>query len=197
MGLDLRSAVTATAILLASLLAGCSDPAWRNPAASKGTAALAPAVQDAVVAGLADLKPRSKSKTTVVERLPALPDWSRALVGQSLNGLFPYRAPCLGNLDAVRARYLGQPEGVAIVGWAWDPAAKAAPPRVLLVDDSLLIRGAGVSGAARPNVPKAVPAVTSPDVGWIAHAPRLVGPLDAWGVLADGKTVCKLGHIDL
>lgn len=197
MSLDLRVAVIGIAIVAGGLVAGCSDPAWRDPARSRGTAELTPAVQEAVVAGLMDLKPRSKSKVTVVEPLPPLPDWSRGLIGQELNGRFPQRAPCLGNLDAVRTRYLGEPEGVTIVGWAWDPQAKAAPSRVLLVDDSLLIRGAGVSGALRPNVPKAVPEVTSPNVGWEARAARLVGPLDAWGVLADGKTVCRLGHIDL
>lgn len=197
MSLRLRLAVVGGAILAGPLFAGCSDPIWRNPATSRGAAALTPAVQEAVVARLADLKPRSTSKITVVQPLPSLPGWSQALIGQSLKGLFPNRAPCLGNLDAVRVRYLGEPEGVAIVGWGWDPQTKAAPPRVLLVDDSSLIRGAGVSGAPRPNVPKAVPGVTSAKVGWVAHAPRLVGPLDAWGVLADGKTVCQLGHIDL
>jgi hypothetical protein len=149
------------------------------------------------VASLRSLKPQRQARFTVVKPMPPLPDWGRPLVGKSMNGLFPLRAPCLGNVDALRTRYLGVPSGVTIVGWGWDPNAKAAPPRVLLVDDSYLIRGAGVTGAPRPGVPKARPEVTSPNVGWEALASRLVGPLDAWGVLADGKTVCKLGHIDL
>jgi hypothetical protein len=186
----------AAALALAAL-AACGDPAWRDPATSKGSAELTPAVKDAAVAGLIDMKPRSGAKFTVVQPLPALPDWGRGLIGQPINGPFPLRAPCLGNLDAVRGRYLGHPEGVTIVGWAWDPQTKAAPPRVILVDESLLIRGVGVAGAPRPNVPKAIPEVTSPDVGWEAQAPQLVGALDAYGVLADGKTICRLGHIDL
>jgi hypothetical protein len=183
--------------LALAALAACDDPAWRDPATSKGAAELTPEVADAAVASLASLKPRTKAKFTVVQSLPPLPAWSRPLIGKSLNGLFPMHAPCLGNVDAVRTRYLGVPEGAAIVGWAWDPQEKAAPARVLLVDDSYLIRGAGDTGALRPGVPKARPEVTSPNVGWQALAPRLVGPLDAWGVLADGKTVCQLGHIEL
>jgi hypothetical protein len=178
-------------------LAACTEPAWRDPATAKGSAALAPAVRDAAAAGLVDLKPRSGAKFTLVQPLPALPDWSRGLIGQPINGPFPLRAPCLGSLDAVRGRFLGHPKGVTIVGWAWDPHARAAPPRVILVDDSLLIRGAGTVGAPRPRVPKVIPEVATPNVGWEALAPQLVGRLDAYGVLADGKTICRLGHVDL
>jgi hypothetical protein len=183
--------------LALAVLAGCDDPAWRNPATSKGTADLTPEVTKAAEASLAKLRPQGRAKFTVVKPMPPLPDWSRPLIGKSLNGLFPSRAPCLGNTDTIRTRYLGVPGGVTAVGWGWDPQAKAAPVRVLLVDESFLIRGAGVTGAPRPGVPKARPDVTTPNVGWEALAPRLVGPLDAWGVLADGKTVCKLGHIEL
>jgi len=183
--------------LALAALAACDDPAWRNPATSKGTAELTPEVNDAAVAGLVKLRPQNQAKFTVVKPMPPLPDWGQAVLGKSLKGLFPSRAPCIGNVDAVRTRYLGVPEGVTVVGWAWDPQTKAAPPRVLLVDDSFLIRGAGVTGALRPGVPKARPDITSPNVGWEALAPRVVGSLDAWGVLADGKTVCRLGHIAL
>lgn len=181
------------------LLAACGDPAWRAPAGAKGTAQLTPAVQAAVLASLADLKPNARAKITLIQPLPALPDWARPLLGQPLRGPFPTDGGkrCLGNVDAVRVRYLGEPNGVMIVGWAWDTVARAAPAHVILVDDSLLIRGAGVTGSERPGVPKARKEVRSANVGWEAVVPRQVGPLDAFGVLADGKTVCRLGHIDL
>lgn len=146
---------------------------------------------------LLGLKPKSSAKFTVSDPLPPLPEWGHDLIGKPLREHFPTRGTCLGNLDALRIRYLGEPQGVTVVGWGWDPAAKAPPSRVLLVDESLLIRGTGVSGAARPGVPKAIPGITSPNVGWEAQAQRIVGPLDAWGILADGKTICRLGHIDL
>jgi hypothetical protein len=186
-------------MLAGALLCACDDPAWRDPATAKGTAQLTPAVQAAVLAGLADLKPNARAKITLIQPLPALPDWSRPLLGQPLRGPFPNKGGkrCLGNVDAVRVRYLGEPGGVMIVGWAWDTLDKAPPARVILVDDSLLIRGAGVTGSARPGVPKALPEVTTDKVGWEALVPRQVGPLDAFGVMADGKTVCRLGHIDL
>jgi hypothetical protein len=39
--------------------------------------------------------------------------------------------------------------------------------------------------------------VTSETTGWDALTPLSVGSLDAYGVLADGHTLCRLGHVEL
>jgi hypothetical protein len=131
------------------------------------------------------------------EDMPPPPAWAAELIGKPLRVVFPGLGECIGNTDSVKARYGGGLGGSKIAGWGWDPARKAPVARVVLADRDFRIYGAGESGVRRRDVPRAVPAITSETTGWEALTPLNAGPLDAWGVLADGKTICKLGHIDL
>lgn len=178
-------------------LAACGDPAWRNPATAHGSAAVAPEVMAAAASEIGRLNPTAPARRTSRDPLPAPPEWAAPLMGKPLRLLFPTVANCLGNVDAVRTRYVGPAAGAAVVGWAWDPLHKAPPPRILLVDDDFLIQGAGVSGESRPGVPRARPEVTSDAVGWQAVTWRVAGPVYAWGLQSDGKTICKLGQLEL
>jgi hypothetical protein len=128
--------------------------------------------------------------------MPPLPAWSSALIGQRFDTLFPGGHPlCLGNTDNVLARYGGAAPGVKIVGWGWDTEARTPFARILLVDPSGRIAGAGESGLPRPDVPQVRPQVTSPNTGWAAYTHLTMGPVDAYGVGAGGDTVCRLGHL--
>jgi hypothetical protein len=179
--------------LAAVALAGCDDPAWRNPAASKGTSALPPEVVRVIVEG----GPRKASDHLLAQALPPPPAWAADLVGKGLQTVFPNLADCLGNTDGVKARYTLGAGGSRVAGWGWDAKAKAPIGRVVLIDRNALIRGAGEGGYRRKDVPKALPDVTSEATGWQADTALSSGPLDAYGVLADGKTICRLGHVDL
>lgn len=144
-------------------------------------------------------KPRHPppAHNAVAEPTPPAPDWARELLNRPLTKAFPdMTGQCLGNTDAVAARYAGDPPGVKIVGWGWDPAAKTVVARVILVDLEGRIVGAGESGFPRPDVTAAMPQVTALDSGWAADVTRTKGPLDAYGVVDDGRALCRLGHLE-
>ncbi|MDB5477172.1 MAG: hypothetical protein JWP49_2683 [Phenylobacterium sp.] len=137
--------------------------------------------------------------TTTAEPLPDLPKWAKSLMGQKINEAFPVQTTaCVGNTDVVTMRYQGAvAPGTRIEGWGWDPAAKAAVQHILLVADDGQIVGAGETGLPRPDVTAARKEVTSPTVGWQAYTAQGGGGLYAFGLLGDGKTACRLGHINL
>jgi hypothetical protein len=177
------------ALSLASL-AGCDRPKPREQSQVSGPVG-APAPPAAPAA------PAGPTVTISTEAPPPPPAWATALIGQPLRPTFPGTGACIGNTDTVDTRYKGGSGGAKIIGWGWDPAAKAAVQRVLLVDRDFKIVGAGVTGLDRPDVVAARPDVSSRTTGWQATTARTSGGLDSYGVLADGKSICKLGHIDL
>lgn len=166
------------ALLVVSALTGCDQPKWRGKAA------------DTPAAG-------GSAAGSAAGAMPALPAWAGELIGKPLKATFPAEGQCVGNTEATGERYAGASPGAKVIGWGWDTAAKQAVPRVLLVDRALNIVGAGETGLERLDVPAARPEITSTTTGWWALTPSTTGYIDAYGVLADGKTVCKLGHIDL
>jgi hypothetical protein len=181
----------------AVLLAGCGQPAWRNPATAKGTSVLAPEVVQVAAAEASLRKGTAHADQVTAEGIPPPPLWAAELMGKGLRDAYPKLGDCVGNTDAVKTRFGNGLGGAKIAGWGWDPVAKAPVPRVVLADQDFRIEGAGDSGTRRRDVPKAVPSITSDTTGWEALTPLNAGPIDAWGVLADGKTVCKLGHLEL
>lgn len=176
-----RIAVTGLTLLAAS---GCSRPDWTHPETSKASRALPPPT--AAKALPADDKPA-----------PPVPAWAAPLMGKPLRTVFPADGVCMGNTDRVTRVHRGPPPGAVIVGWAWEYAAKAPVPRVVLVDASDTIVGVGEAGQSRPDVPRAVPAVTSPRTGWEGVAHALTGPVKAYGVIDRGRAVCALGGVEL
>jgi hypothetical protein len=164
-----------------ALLTACDQPKPRGPAANAPAAAPAPA---------------QAAQNT--EPAPAAPAWAVALIGKPLKEAFPGAdVSCVGNTDNVVNRYQGASPGVKIVGWGWDPAAKAAVQRVVLVDADARIVGAGETGAPRPDVTAARPDITSPTTGWTAVTAKTSGPVDAYGIIGDGKSLCRLGHLEI
>ena len=126
--------------------------------------------------------------------LPALPAWSKDMIGKTQASLFPGEMkPCVGNTDNVEQRFA---DGVKIVGWGWDPAAKAPIEHVILVDVTGLVAGAGETGVARPDVVAAKPEIKSPTTGWAAFTSRTSGPVDGYGIIDGGKSLCRLGHLE-
>ena len=181
------------AIAAIALLAGCDRPKPHGPAGPAGplNGAAAPAAAPAA--------PAPPPVATSTDPLPATPGWAQADMGKTLKDVFPGEsADCLGNTDAVNLRYQGATPGVRIEGWGWDRAGKKAVQHVLLVDDKTgAIVGAGETGKPRPDVTRARPEVASPTTGWQATTARTTGGLYAFGIVGDGKTTCRLGHINL
>jgi hypothetical protein len=151
-------------------LSGCDKPKVRNvPAAPAPSAATAAA-------------------------LPPLPAWGKDMIGKAQTALFPAEfKPCIGNTDNVEQKYA---DGVKIVGWGWDPATKEPVARVILVDITGLIAGVGETGLPRPDVNAASPQIKSPTTGWAALTSRTTGPVDVYGIVDGGKSLCQLGHLE-
>lgn len=189
--------VRAWAILATSALCACSPPAWRDPARSHGSAELAPEVAAVAQAEAAARRGTAKADHVTNDAMPPPPAWAAELIGKALRGAYPKVGDCMGNTDSVKLRFGGGLGGSKVAGWGWGPAAKAPVARVVLADRDFRIEGAGESGVRRKDVPRAVPSITSEFTGWEALTPLNGGAVDAWGVLADGKTVCKLGHLEL
>ncbi|THD82698.1 MAG: hypothetical protein E7812_01065 [Phenylobacterium sp.] len=185
------------ALILCAGLAGCGQPSWRDPATAKGTAAVAPEVMKIVLARGGVAKPKAPARLTTTDPVPPPPAWAANLIGKPLAAAFPKLGGCLGNTDGVKQRYVGPAPGAKVVGWGWDPARASVVPHVVVVDRNAVIAGAGDSGARRLDVPQARPDITSDHAGWEVYTPLTTGPLEAYGVLADGKTICRLGHLDL
>jgi len=159
-------------------VAGCARPDWTDPETSKGSRALPAHVGKAI--------------PTVRQPAPPAPAWLAPLLGRPLRAAFPRDGVCLGNTDNVILLYAGEPRRGLVVGWGWEVAAKAPLVRVVLTDTSGAIIGGGVSGLPRPDVPKAMPAVTSDKAGWEAVVPVVPGRVSAYGVVEGGRAVCPL-----
>jgi hypothetical protein len=174
MGVSARGLRLGLALCAVAALAGCDKPKPRNPPPAEAAATAPQAAEPA----------------------PLAPAWSAELMGKPMRAAFPNDGTCVGNTDNVQKTYAGPPAGTQIVGWGWDDAAKAPIARVVLVDKDLVVIGAGETGLERPDVVRARPNITSNTTGWSAMTGMTKGALDTYGVLADGKSVCKLGHIE-
>lgn len=161
-------------------VAACARPDWTDPETSKGSRDVPPTAAARVV-------------PTVDTPPPPSPRWVAPLLGKPLRAVFPREGVCIGNTDGVSQRYAGQPARAMLVGWAWEVAARAPAPRIVLVDSGGLIVGGGRTGVARPDVMAAKPAVTSEATGWQALSPVLTGSVGAYGVIEGGRAVCPLG----
>lgn len=172
-------------LLCGALLAACQQPEWRDPAKSKHAqdSDQAPIVEAVV--------------PTIQGASPGIAQWAKGLLGKSPREVFPKTGLCTGNTDLVEHKYAGPPAGSAVIGWGWDVANKTRIQKVILVDASYKIVGAGVGGLPRPDVPQGSPEVPDPQTGWRAHTSSTTGPLDAYGILADGVSICPLGHAEL
>ena len=175
-----HASLTALPMLAALLtLAACDQPKFRDTTAPPAGASAPKPEKNMVDAG----------------GTPPAPAWAQALIGKNLRAAFPKTGICRGNTDIVQRQYAGAPAGVQIHGWGWDTARKARVDRVLLVDATFRIVGAGEGGISRTDVPTALPEVTDPNSGWNANIAVTKGPLDGYGVTGD-DSVCVLGHIE-
>jgi hypothetical protein len=161
--------------LLATLaLAGCDKPKDRTPPPPKPATA----------------SQAASAPTT----LPALPAWSGEVLGKPAKALFPGEfKPCVGNTDSLEQKYT---DGVRIIGWGWDLAAKTPIARVLLTDAAGVVVGVGETGVPRPDVNAAKPEIPSPTTGWAGLTRNRKGPVIAYGIIDDGKSLCQLGRLE-
>ena len=125
--------------------------------------------------------------------LPPMPAWSKDMIEKPVIDVFHNTTKaCRGALDIVKVSYTGTPQGVQIAGWAWDDTAKAPTPRVIFLDDSDLIVGAGETTMNRPDVQKVLPDVTSAAIGWLGEVDQKRGNVRAMAILKDGS-ICQVG----
>ncbi|MBX3484340.1 hypothetical protein [Phenylobacterium sp.] len=186
MRITVRLAAPALVALLA--LAGCDQPKFRDKGAEPAAAA--------AVADAAEQAPKAREIPTRAEPVPAPPEWASAVMGKTLRAVYPKTGICKGNTDIVDAKFTGDPPGTRLLGWGWDTPKKVRVARVVLVDRTMSIVGAGAGGVERLDVTQALPEVTDKMSGWTAVTRLTAGPLDAYGVVGDGDAICPLGHIE-
>ena len=126
--------------------------------------------------------------------MPAYPAWASAMIGANLKDKAKGSAVCKGALDVVSTKYVGARPGVAMEGWGWDEKGARPLDKVLFVDTEGRIVGAGVVGNRRDDVPKALPEVKTPAVGWKGVAGVTSGEVQAVGLTTGGAS-CTLGRI--
>lgn len=172
-------------VVLCCVLAACGPSDWRD---SKNADPGAPAEAEAQ-AGSPSLDQGVSA--------PTLPQWAQAYIGKNPRESFPRNGLCVGNTDLVESRFGGASPGASIIGWGWDTQAKARVQRVILVDVKYQIVGAGEGGLSREDVPSARPDVTDGNTGWRAVTNMTDGPVDAYGVVDEGRALCPLGRLEL
>ncbi|MHB1872369.1 MAG: OmpA/MotB family protein [Steroidobacteraceae bacterium] len=131
----------------------------------------------------------------IVDRaLPPYPTWAAGMIGKPLTSVFPQETSrCWGYVDGVTLKYAGKPAGDRFFGWGYDMMVHKPVGRVLLVDRTGRIVGAGSGGFVRPDVPASLTWIKSMTTGWEGYAPSSArGPLAAWVVMARPGTVCRL-----
>lgn len=128
--------------------------------------------------------------------LPAIPAWAAPMMGKNIESAFGSSATCKGHFDNVLARYTTAPAGVVVQGWAWDTTGGKAVDRVLLTDSASVVVGAASGGVKRPDVPAALPDVTSQTTGWNGPVQASGGEVTAYALLND-TTACKISTLDI
>lgn len=172
---------TATASLL---VAGCGRPQWAGSEKAPDTAPRASS-------------PTVSSAPHAVKDGPSISHWAVDLLGRNPRSVFARNGVCVGNTDRVIEKYTGSFAGAKIAGWGWDVATKRHVQRVILVDQTYTIVGAGDGGLSRADVPRVRPEITDGETGWNATTRMTSGPLDAYGVVGNGTAICPLGHLEL
>ena len=124
--------------------------------------------------------------------LPAFPSWAQPLIGTKAAA--PTASGCLGAFDVVVTRHIGAAPGVEAEGWGWLSQSKAAPSHILFVDYESRIVGAAETVRDRPDVPKAIPDVSTQRVGWHGSIGLTNGDVKALALLPDNST-CLLGDM--
>ena len=178
LGPGLRSPIgLGVAAVILMFVGGCSPPQWASKREAEPPAEAAP------------VQPASGKAP---EGVPA-PDWAADLYGKTATEAFPGKGVCFGNLDGVRPARDGV--GRAVFGWAWDSAAKTSVKRLILANGLGQVVAAGDGERVRDDVPKARPDVPDPKTGWVVRVGDLSGPFDAYGILSDGTSLCRLGRL--
>jgi hypothetical protein len=128
--------------------------------------------------------------------LPAAPAWAGEVLGKPVSSVVRGATTCKGAVDVTDRHNSKVAPGDEIQGWAWDVQGKSAPARLLLTDGSAKVIGAGVVNRNRPDVPKALPEVKTPMVGWTVVTRSTSGVANVVGVSASGA-LCTIGSAQL
>jgi hypothetical protein len=127
---------------------------------------------------------------------PPVPVSVTPFMGRNLKAFSKGMAVCKGMLDTVTRRHTGARPGAEIEGWGWDERGARPLTEVLFTDPGGKVVGGATVGNPRPDVPKAMPEVKTPNVGWRGVADVATDQLQAVGVTAAGDT-CVIGQTNL
>jgi hypothetical protein len=163
-------------------LAGCGQSDQENDSAPAKAPAQAPAPAKSAAASA----PASSTP------LPPYPAWAVSLIGTDTRSHYTVGDQCIGNFDGVVLRHTGPNAGVEAVGWGWNKDVKSAPDKVVFVDGGGKIVGAANTTEIRPDVPAAIPAITTPKVGWRGVIGLKSGPIRVMALTPGGK-LCLIG----
>jgi hypothetical protein len=130
--------------------------------------------------------------------MPPMPTYAADYLGRPLTDVVTsVVTTCIGSADMVGDHFGGASPGVQIWGWGWDTSGRRPFSRFLVADADGVVRGAGVGGHNRPDVPAARPdQITVQSVGYDALTSQTSGVAKVYGVDETAHTACLLGAID-
>ncbi|KCZ85711.1 hypothetical protein HAD_08500 [Hyphomonas adhaerens MHS-3] len=154
---------------------------------------LSMAVAAACLAACGKVPPVTDADLNPVNGLADVPRWDPAWSGTQMGEMVGQAGavPCHGYVDLVAPSDDGT--GARLEGWAWNVAASAPFPSVIVTDSDGSIRGAGTTQVVRKDVSAAMPAVVTEDrVGFIAFADAPPEGLVVYGFDNSDDTYCRL-----
>lgn len=138
-----------------------------------------------------DLKPRVEGLRRLNKRpFSGVPG---EVVGRRLDDFAPVKTrTCEGEVTSATPLPAGVDQ-LSAFGWVWDSNSQSTPTWILLVNPATqTVAGLGRSGFPRPHVPKHFDHIRDGYTGWYGHAVGDRYQLQAFALLDDGRSVCRI-----
>ena len=129
--------------------------------------------------------------------MPQPPTWAVGAIGKNIAALYPVSETlpetCVGFVDGL-TEYFAEDAGARYEGWAWSTSQAKPYPHLLATDVNGVVQGAGETSIERPDVPAAVPSITTSRVGFVGAASIAKGVVKFYGINEETGSSCLIGE---